>query len=66
MASNKSVLIEIGQGLFLKPGLPTIVAWKTEDRPKKVKRGTFGFNTQTNQLEYFDGEGWLAAEMDKA
>lgn len=63
MAKNSSLLVDIGQGLSLMLGLPTISAWKTQDRPKKAQRGTFGFNIQTNSLEYWNGSVWYAASM---
>ena len=42
-------------------GLPRIASWDTAGRPKKPRPGTFGFNTQTKALEYWDGKDWLAA-----
>ena len=63
MAKNAPLLIDIGQGLSLMIGLPTIASWDTAGRPKKARRGTFGFNFQTNNLEYWDGTIWLAAPM---
>lgn len=65
MAKKSQLFIDIGQGLSLMLGLPTINTWKTRERPKKAKPGTLGFNTQTNNLEYFDGSSWLAASMSK-
>lgn len=59
-------MIDIGQGLSIMLGLPTIVAWKTESRPKEAKRGTIGFNSQTGNLEYWDGTGWLGAKMSES
>ena len=56
-------MVEIGQGLSIVVGLPTIASWRTADRPKKAKLGTFGLNLQTNNLEYWDGSNWLSAEM---
>lgn len=44
-------------------GLPTISQWKNSDRPKKARRGTFGFNTQTKNLEYWDGKNWYGASL---
>ena len=64
MAKNQPVLIDIGQGLSISVGLPTIAYWKTINRPKKARPGTLGFNTDTNSLEYNDGENWLKAPMD--
>ena len=66
MARKFPVLIDIGQGLSLMTGFPTIATWDTSKRPKKAKTGTFGVNTETNTLEYFDGEGWYSAVLDKA
>jgi hypothetical protein len=57
--------MDIGQGLSLMLGLPRINSWKTISRPKKPKRGTFGFNSKTNSLEYFDGSDWFSASMRK-
>lgn len=62
MATNP-LFIEIGQGLAMMVGLPTIGTWKSVKRPKNAKPGTLGFNTQTNSLEYWDGENWLEAKM---
>lgn len=66
MPSNQSLLVDIGEGLSLMVGLPTITAWNTRNRPKKAKAGTFGFNIQTNNLEYWNGSYWLEASMDEA
>lgn len=63
MAKNQPLLIDIGQGLSLMIGLPTIASWKTKDRPNTPKRGIFGFNTDTKSLEYFDGKDWYSAKM---
>ena len=65
MAKNSPFLIDIGQGLAMMVGLPTIHSWDTAGRPKKAKKGTFGFNFQTNNLEYFDGDDWFAAPMNE-
>lgn len=66
MAQNQPLLVDIGKGMSLMLGLPTIAAWDNKTRPKFPKRGTFGFNTQTNNLEYWDGSFWLAARMSEA
>jgi len=63
MESKSTVLMDIGQGLSLMLGLPRISSWETDARPKKPKRGTIGFNSQTNSLEYYNGSFWLAASM---
>ncbi|EKD91388.1 MAG: hypothetical protein ACD_30C00015G0008 [uncultured bacterium] len=61
MAKNSPLLINIGEGLSIMAGLPRIASWDTAGRPKKPRPGTFGFNTQTKALEYWDGKDWLAA-----
>ncbi len=63
MSKAHPLLIDIGQGLSLMIGLPTIASWKTSKRPKDPKTGTFGFNSQTNSLEYWDGSVWLTTPM---
>ncbi len=65
MPKNPTVLVDLGAGLSLMSGLPTISSWNTADRPKKARRGTFGFNIQTNNLEYWDGISWFAAPMEE-
>ena len=63
MAKNSPFLIDIGQGLSMMLGMPTIASWNNAGRPKKPKPGTFGFNFQTSNLEFWDGTAWFAAEM---
>lgn len=63
MPISSPTFIEIGQGLAIMIGLPTIAQWKNTDRPKKARRGTFGFNTQTKSLEYWDGKDWYGATL---
>lgn len=65
MSTNPPIMIDIGQGLSLMIGLPTIASWETRKRPKNPKKGTFGLNTQTNSLEYWDGAGWLVTPMSE-
>jgi hypothetical protein len=65
MPNSQPLLVDIGEGLSLMIGLPTVVSWDTSSRPKKAKMGTFGFNTQTNNLEYWNGSYWMAAMMGK-
>lgn len=64
MIKNQPVLIDIGQGLSLAIGLSAISNWTTAERPNTPKRGTFGFNSDTNSLEYSDGVNWYEARMD--
>lgn len=66
MPASQQLLLDIGEGLSLMIGLPTVASWKSDNRPKKAKPGTFGFNTQTNNLEYFDGSYWYEGLMGKA
>lgn len=61
-----TLLMDIGDGLFMMVGLPRLVLWRTRERPKKAARGTFGYNYQTSSLEYFDGLVWYAASLSKA
>lgn len=63
MQKNSPIFIDIGQGLSVMVGLPTIPSWDTADRPKKPKVGTFGFNSETNNLEYWDGKSWFEVAM---
>lgn len=66
MQKNRSLLLNIGKGLSLVLGVPTIAFWDTRGRPKKPKRGMVGFNIKTNTLEYYNGSYWLGAAMMKA
>jgi hypothetical protein len=65
MAQNHPILIDIGEGLSMMLGMPTILTWKTKDRPKEPKQGTFGFNSKTGNLEYWDGSDWYSAKMSE-
>ena len=65
MAKNSQFLVDIGKGLSLRVGLPTIASWNTASRPKNAKRGTFGFNLETNSLEYWNGTAWFTVLMSK-
>jgi len=62
---NTRLVVDVGQGISIMLGLLKIASWKTAERPKKVKKGTLGFNSQTNNLEYWDGTSWLAAPMSE-
>lgn len=65
MPKNSTILIDIGQGFSIMAGLPTISSWNSASRPKNVRRGTIGFNVQTNNLEYWDGTVWFSAPMSE-
>jgi hypothetical protein len=63
MAKNSPVLINIGQGMSIMAGLPTISFWDELQRPKNPKPGTIGFNTSTRSLEYWNGTNWFSAQL---
>lgn len=63
MTSNSSLFIDMGQGLLMAIGLLSIPFWSIKKRPKRAKRGTFGFNIDTKSLEYWDGKNWYSAPM---
>ena len=63
MPRSKPLTIKVADGLSIMLGLPTIPSWNLQSRPKKPKNGTIGFNTQTSNLEYWDGKSWFAAAM---
>lgn len=65
MAKKSQLLVDLGQGLTMALGLPSIASWKTGTRPKNAKRGTFGFNQDTRSLEFWDGEEWFRAQMSE-
>lgn len=65
MQQNKSLSLNLGQGLSLMIGLTTLVSWDTATRPKKAKAGTIGFNNETSALEYWDGTNWFTVQMAK-
>jgi hypothetical protein len=65
MANNFPLYVDLGQDLSMLIGVPTISTWVTEKRPTRVKRGTIGFNTETQTLEYWDGSAWYGATMVK-
>jgi hypothetical protein len=66
MAKSHPLLIDIGEGLSLMLGIPTILTWDNKNRPDDPKRGTFGFNSKTGKLEYWDGSSWYEATMQQA
>lgn len=63
MQKGAPLFMDIGQGLSLMIGLLAISAWETKDRPHGAKRGTIGFNSDTKNLEYWDGSSWYVAPM---
>jgi hypothetical protein len=65
MNKNSSLFVNLGPDLFVMIGLPRLPSWRNSDRPKKAKKGTLGFNSQTNSLEYWNGSIWFAAVMSR-
>lgn len=65
MTKNSPLFVDVGQGLSLMVGLPTISDWATHERPNRAKKGTIGFNYETTSLEFFSGSSWFAAPMTK-
>lgn len=65
MPKNLPLFVDIGQGLSIMLGLPTIESWDTAGRPESARAGTFGFNFQTNHLEFWDGNAWYQASMSE-
>ena len=63
MPKNSPVFMDIGQGLSVSLGMPIISDWNTSGRPKKPPKGTFGFNLDTNSLEFWNGSSWLTAKL---
>jgi len=63
MPKDSPLFIDVGQGLSLPIGQPTISTWNTPGRPKKPMKGAFGFNSQTNSLEFWNGAVWLTAQL---
>lgn len=63
MGDNQQLFINVGKSFSLMLGLPRVATWDTNGRPKNARRGTLGFNTETNSLEYFNGSHWLAGTL---
>ena len=57
--------MDIGQGLSVRLHMPIISDWTSSGRPKKPKKGTIGFNSETNSLEFWNGSSWLTAILTK-
>ena len=65
MPANRQLFMNVGPGLSMALGLPRISSWQSSSRPTTPKAGTIGFNTQTYNLEYFDGSSWMGAELQE-
>ncbi len=65
MAKGYNYFVDLGNGLSMMVGLPVIPIWQTKERPKKAKKGTFGFNSQTNSLEYWNGKNWYGTTLEE-
>lgn len=66
MPKTSTILVDIGEGLSLMLGIPTLASWKTSERPEDAKNGTFGFNSQSKSLEYWDGKSWWEAPLSQS
>ncbi len=60
---NAPVFMSIGNGLSTIMGNQRIPSWNTAGRPSSPKSGVFGYNFQTQNLEYWTGTGWVALQM---
>jgi hypothetical protein len=54
-----------GPGAIGVPIRKTIPSWNTTGRPKDPKAGTYGFNHETLNLEFWDGAKWFILQMKK-
>jgi len=57
------VLLDFGNKLSLLVGNSKVLIWNTSGRPKSPKRGTLGYNSETKNLEFYNGFYWLTTEM---
>lgn len=60
---NSPIFMDIGNGLSTIVGSQKIPSWNSAGRPANPSSGTFGYNFQTNNLEYWNGSNWLATQM---
>ncbi|MBI4033087.1 MAG: hypothetical protein HY377_01020 [Candidatus Blackburnbacteria bacterium] len=65
MSKNAPPYLSIGRGLSTMVGFPRIATWKTGGRPAKPRLGTVGFNTETKQLEIWNGTAWHRTSLAK-
>jgi hypothetical protein len=60
---NREISTKFGVSApLIQRAIPT---WNIPGRPKDPKVGTFGFNMQTKNLEYWTGGNWLILPMRK-
>jgi len=62
---QNKIRIPTGHTLELKGSL-TLPVWTDSTRPSVPEIGTFGFNSQSGVLEYYDGTTWKKAGSSKA
>jgi len=60
---NAPLFMDIGNGLSTLIGNPRIPSWNNAGRPANPRAGTFGYNFQTNKLEFFNGNNWMVVPM---
>nr|MBP9778921.1 hypothetical protein [Rickettsiaceae bacterium] len=60
---NAPLFMDIGNGLSTLIGNPRIPSWNNAGRPVNPRTGTFGFNFQTNNLEFYNGNSWMVVPM---
>lgn len=63
MTKNSPLFIDIGQGMSVPVGQLTVSCWSNLNRPNNPTKGTFGFNTDTNSLEIWNGIEWFATPL---
>jgi hypothetical protein len=55
---NDNLLLDIGGSLVMQLSRFSMPTWNIEGRPDSPKRGDYGFNTETDAIETYDGSGW--------
>ncbi len=60
---NSPLFMEIGNGLSTIVGQQKIPSWNNAGRPANPAPGTFGFNFETNNLEFWNGNYWFTSPM---
>ncbi len=60
---HQPTYVEIGKGVSVLVGLPTIASWISNTRPQSPKTGTLGYNPETNSLEFWDGASWYTVQL---
>lgn len=45
-------------------GKPRLSFWDTSSRPSSPRTGTYGFNSETNKIEFWNGTNWKTFTPD--